>query len=178
MSQDIAPTQMIPVVTNQGNTPICQSMRWGLVPFWSKMAKPKFASFNARVETVKQKPTFRNAYAKAHTCLIPASGYYEWTGERGHKIKHFIRHQDDSPLVMAGLWEHWQQGDNAFNSCTIITRAAISSLSELHPRMPLILDKENARHWLQPNSLRFDVLLTSLQQYEGYTLSLNIASPN
>lgn len=165
MSLDIAPTQMIPVVINQDNTPVCQGMRWGLVPFWSKTAKPKFASFNARVETIKQKPTFRNAYAKAQTCLIPASGYYEWTGERGHKIKHFIHHQDESPLVMAGLWEHWQQGDSGFNSCTIITRAATSSLNELHPRMPLILNKESARTWLQADKQQLEPQLTSLPQY-------------
>ncbi len=73
LSMNIAPTQNIPVVVQQSGRTQTTNMRWGLIPSWSKTAKPKYATFNARAETVRQKPSFRDACRNAQTCLIPAS---------------------------------------------------------------------------------------------------------
>lgn len=174
LSMNIAPTQNIPVVARQSGRTQTKNMRWGLVPSWSKTAKPKYATFNARAETAQQKPSFRDACRNAQTCLIPASGYYEWSGEKGHKTKHFIQLKNKTPLVMAGLWAFWTQGEQRLYSCTILTRAAVPLLGNIHPRMPIILDKQNARNWLQPApEFNPGLQLDHLQRYDTYPLTVN-----
>ncbi len=174
LSMNIAPTQNIPVVAQQSGKTQAKSMRWGLVPAWSKTPKPKYASYNARVETVQQKPSFRDACRNAQTCLVPASGYYEWSGEKGHKTKHYIQLENETPLVMAGLWAFWTQGEQRLFSCTILTRAAVPSLADIHPRMPLILNKQDARNWLEPSSgFALGSQLDHLQQYDSYPLTVS-----
>jgi len=171
MDMNIAPTQTIPVVVQQSGQTQTKNMRWGLVPTWSRTAKPKFATFNARAETAQQKPSFRDACSNAQTCLIPASGYYEWSGEKGHKTKYFIRMQNQLPLVMAGLWAFWMQSEQWLFSCTVLTRSAVPSLMGIHPRMPLILNKQDAINWLEPSpDLSLKKQLHHLQQYDRYPL--------
>ena len=175
LSMDIAPGQSIPVVIQDGDGPHTKNMRWGLVPAWSDTPRPRYATFNARIESVSSKPAFRGACGRKQSCLVPASGYYEWTGEKGHKIKHYIRFRDDSPLVMAGLWDVWRAGGEELYSCTILTRSAISRIAEIHPRMPLILSKRDARSWLEqaPGSQ-----LESLQVYDDLELAVSAPPPS
>jgi len=151
---NIAPTQMVPAFTGEGGF----AMRWGLVPSWSKEPTTKYATFNARAESVTDKPTFRQAWKQSNTCLIPAIGYYEWKGAKGNKQPYFIRPEDDAPLVMAGLWETWQQ-DHSYLSCTIITQPSSGALEELHSRMPLMLSHAQAEQWLHDGTAVFEQLL-------------------
>lgn len=138
---NVAPTQIIPAVQAQGTFP----MRWGLVPTWSKEASPKYATFNARLESVSDKPAFRNAWRHSQTCLIPARGYYEWRTEQGAKQPYFIHAPEDPGLlVFAGLWE-LREGQY---SCTILTRESAGVLSQLHSRMPVMLSPGDALSWL------------------------------
>lgn len=139
---NVAPTQTIPVVTREGT----QAMRWGLIPAWAKDEKIAYSTFNARLESAKEKPAFRHAWQKSQTCLIPALGYYEWRPEQGRKQPYFIHAADtDEPLVFAGLWE---QRDDSF-SCTMLTQPAIpENMAHLHPRMPVMLDLDQAESWL------------------------------
>src|ERR1700710_207202 len=85
------------------------TMRWGLVPFfWKKSLKELPATFNARAGTVAEKPMFRSAF-KERRCIIPASGFYEWTGEKGAKQPHLFTAADGAPvLAFAGLWDRWR----------------------------------------------------------------------
>lgn len=138
---NVAPTQIIPAVQAQGTF----AMRWGLVPAWSKEASPKYATFNARLESVADKPAFRNAWRRSQTCLIPALGYFEWRTEQGAKQPYFVHSQEDSSLlVFAGLWE---QREGQY-SCTILTRESAGELAQLHSRMPVMLSPGDARSWL------------------------------
>lgn len=138
---NIAPTQIIPATQAQGTFP----MRWGLVPSWSKEPSPKYATFNARLESVSDKPAFRNAWRHSQTCLIPALGYYEWRTEQGVKQPYFIHPlQEQGLVVFAGLWEI---REGAY-SCTILTRESAGDLARLHGRMPVMLAPEDARSWL------------------------------
>lgn len=174
LSMNIAPSQSIPVVIQESARPTTRMMRWGLVPSWSKNSKPKFSTFNARAESVKEKPAFRGAFSRGQTCLVPASGYYEWTGEKGHKTRHYIHFENDSPLVMAGLWDYWRGDGETVYSCTILTRSAVSRIAEIHPRMPLILPREDAREWLLGSPAG---LLQSVLAYRDYALVVS-APPN
>src|SRR3954451_11889590 len=98
-------------------------MRWGLIPgWWKKSAKEVPATFNARAESVAAKPMFRSAF-KERRCIIPASGFYEWTGEKAAKQPHLFTAADGSPvLAFAGLWDRWRDPDSGDEvlSCTII----------------------------------------------------------
>ncbi len=144
--RNIAPTQMVGGVSAQGT----QSMRWGLVPAWSKEPLTRYATFNARLEAVAEKPAFRSAWKAGRRCLIPAGGYYEWKTHAGRKLPYFIHRKDEGPVVFGGLWEHWhdaQTGESVL-SCSILTKAATDGLAGLHARMPVMLQREDADAWL------------------------------
>jgi putative SOS response-associated peptidase YedK len=126
----------------------CHAMRWGLVPFWSKEISNKYATFNARIESIDEKPAFRNAWRKNQKCLIPAQGYYEWQSEEGGKQPYFVTPYDEQPLVFAGLWDECMIGDGKLSSCTIITTESKDELAPLHDRMPVLLGVDSAKRWL------------------------------
>jgi len=103
---NIAPTTQIEVLrpAETGGNELVQ-MRWGLVPgWWKKPLKDLPATFNARAETVAEKPMFRTAF-KTRRCIIPASGFYEWTGKAGAKTPHYFSARCGEPLALAALWE-------------------------------------------------------------------------
>ena len=126
-------------------------MRWGMVAPWSKEFGGKFATFNARIETVADKPTFHNAWKKKQRCLVPMAGYYEWIGSKGNKQAMYITDRDTGGLVTAGLYESW--GDDGLLSCTILTAPANDELFHIHPRMPIMLTPESAQLWLNGSGL-------------------------
>ena len=123
-----------------------EKMRWGLVPDWAESFETTYSTFNARIETVAEKPSFKSAWNKAQRCLIPMAGYYEWQGEKGNKQPYYVTDRFAGGLVMAGLYESWKLG--GFLSCTILTKPADEAMSELHSRMPLLLSPDNAKDWL------------------------------
>jgi putative SOS response-associated peptidase YedK len=126
----------------------CHAMRWGLVPSWSREISSKYATFNARIESIESKPAFRSAWQKNQKCLIPALGYYEWQTEEGLKQPYFVTSYDEQPLVFAGLWDECMIGDGKLTSCTIITTESKDELASLHDRMPVMLGVDSARRWL------------------------------
>ena len=107
---NIRPTDPVHVV-RQGETgrQLCQ-MRWGFVPHWARALNDGPLLINARAETLAEKPAFRAA-ARARRCLIPASWFYEWTGEKGAKQPWKIAAPDDTPLALAGLWQEWGEAE-------------------------------------------------------------------
>src|SRR2546430_6040647 len=77
-------------------------MRWQLIPpWWKKSLKELPATFNARAETVAEKPMFRDAFRRSR-CLIPASGYYEWQDTPGGKQPYCFTRRDGAPVTIAG----------------------------------------------------------------------------
>jgi putative SOS response-associated peptidase YedK len=103
---NIAPTQKAPILAHADNGYTIKATRWGLVPPWAKDEKIGSNLINARVETAADKPSFRAAFGKRR-CLLPASGYFEWKGEAGHKQPYFIHAPEGHALMFAGLWEGW-----------------------------------------------------------------------
>ena len=144
---NITPSQDIPVVRAGDDGRELAMARWGLVPGWSKDARPKYSTINARVESVAEKPTYRAAF-RHKRCLIPADGFYEWQKRGDRKIPHYIRMQDESVFAFAGLWEHWQGEQEVFDSCAIITLPANGVMTTIHTRMPAILAAHDYDAWL------------------------------
>ena len=148
---NIAPTTPVGVILFADGVRQGSVFHWGLIPSWSKDPKVAYRMFNARGETVASKPSFRSAF-KRRRCLIPADGFYEWKkGPGKEKQPYHIGLADEGPLAFAGLWEKWlsPEGSEIF-SCTIITTSANSLLSDLHERMPVILEPEDFSRWLDP----------------------------
>jgi len=147
---NIAPTQFIAAVRHdEQNDPELAMLRWGLVPFWAKDPSIGNRMINARAETVAEKPSFRNAYKKRR-CLILADGFYEWRKEGDGKTPYFISLADGSPFAFAGLWEDWssKESDENLQTTAIITTAASDFMAQLHQRMPVVMQPEQAERWL------------------------------
>lgn len=145
---NIAPTQTVPFVRlDENGEQTVEDGRWWLVPHWAK-EMPKAAMFNARIETADTSPAFRDAF-KSRRCLIPADGFYEWTkADDGGKDPWLIQLPGGAPYAFAGLWAY--NSALAVTSCTIITAPSIAPISQIHGRMPIILDPEVFDPWLNP----------------------------
>ncbi|MDP0925693.1 SOS response-associated peptidase [Paracoccus onubensis] len=140
---NIKPTQDVWTFDDDGAPALA---RWWLIPSWHKgdLKDWKATTFNARIEDAAKKPAYRGPW-KYGRCLIPAGGYYEWTGEKGSKQPHFIRNAgNEETLWFAGLSSVWQD----MLTCTIVTRAANDMVDAVHHRMPVILNTEERDAWL------------------------------
>jgi putative SOS response-associated peptidase YedK len=151
---NVAPTQQVPIIAigKAGDRRIV-SARWGLQPSWMEKDPPTGPLFNARGETVAEKPSFRTAFAR-HRCLIPADGFYEWKREGKARLPHFISRTDGAPMAFAGLWaaRPGPDGGPAAVSCTIVTCAAADDFKPLHDRFPVVLEAGDWAAWLDPGS--------------------------
>ena len=147
---NIAPTTAIDVVRMAPAGPELVPMRWGFIPgWWKKTAREAPSTFNARAETVAEKPMFRSAFRRT-PCIVPASGYYEWRPAEGGKQPYFISAADGSVLSIAGLWDEWRDRETgeAILSCTLIVTAANELTRSIHDRMPVLLGREDLDAWL------------------------------
>ena len=167
---NIAPSNFIPVIKAPQ---LIDFLQWGLKPKWLE-DKNKNGFINARVETLSEKPAFRESFRKRR-CLILADGYFEWKLLGRTKQPFYIRRKDRSVFAFAGIWE----GD----SCAIITTAAFSHLSELHARMPLILPAKAYDTWLNVASKVGSLTLSLLnplqsEELEIYPVSTRMNDPS
>jgi putative SOS response-associated peptidase YedK len=151
---DLRPTDSAPIVRlDRAGARECVLARWGLVPFWAKELKFGNRCINARAETVATTAAFKAAY-KARRCLVPVSAFYEWTGEKGHKLKWRISLPAEPLFALAGLWEWWRdparKDEPGVETYTIITTEASAQLAPIHDRMPVIVPESRYAAWLDP----------------------------
>jgi len=164
---NIAPTQMIAAITEIENLREVSLFKWGLIPKWAKDDSIGSKLINARAETVREKPSFREAF-RSHRCIIPASGFYEWQKTaKGAKQPFYFYVKEKEVFGFAGLWEEWldKQTGELTETCTIITTEANDVLKLVHDRMPVILKSENYRQWLDPKEKNTDRLQKLLASY-------------
>jgi len=125
-------------------------MRWGLVPSWwgKPLKEMRMATFNARAESVAEKPMFRDSF-KRRRCLIPASGYYEWKNTPDGKQPYYFTRRDGQVMTIAGLWSDWtdKATGEKLMSCTMVITEPNASAAEIHDRMPVILEAEHFDQW-------------------------------
>ena len=145
----IAPTQPVAIIrTGYNKKREFALVRWGLIPDWVKDPGAFTTLINARAETVLEKPSFRNAM-KYRRCLFPVNGFYEWKGSRGHRQPYYISEQDDNPIGLAGIWEHWMGAEGSeLESAAIITTIPNSDIARIHDRMPVVISPEDYEGWL------------------------------
>ena len=159
---NIAPTQPVPVVVLENGGRHFRLMRWGLVPAWVKDPRQFTLLINARAETVRDKPAFKNAIRRRR-CLIPADGYYEWHVSEGRKRPYFIHRRDGQPVGFAALAETWM-GPNGeeFDGVAIVTAAASRDLAVLHHRVPVTIAPEAFERWLDGRACDADEVMALL----------------
>ena len=147
---NIAPTQYIATVRADelGDRGLAM-LYWGLVPSWAKEKSIGARMINARGETLREKPSFRNAY-KRRRCLVLADGYYEWQRSGGVKQPYFIAFASGEPFGIAGLWESWRDpaSGEPLESCCLVTTAPAASVAHVHDRMPVIVPAAAHAEWL------------------------------
>lgn len=143
-----APTQILPVITNASPSGI-SFFHWGLIPSWAKDKSISSKLINARSETIAEKASFKNAL-KNRRCLVLADGFYEWKkSNKKSKIPYRIFLSTRELFAFAGLWEEFEDEDqNIIHTFTIITTIANRSISKIHERMPVILDRNSEQLWL------------------------------
>ena len=139
---NIAPTQESFVVRLKDGKRELDSMRWGLVPWFSKDTKGAARMINAQSETADVKPAFRDAWANGR-CLVVADGFYEWPEP---KRPRFVTLKDNAPFAFAGLWDMW--GAEKLKTFAILTTTPNEFMAEVHNRMPVMLAPEAWSKWL------------------------------
>ena len=164
-SYNVAPSQQAAVVCATDTGPSLRPLTWGFVPAWAKdlkMPKP----INARAETLGQKPMFREGF-RASRCLVLCNGYYEWRRDAdGSKQPFHITLEDGAPFVMAGLWaQNTTLTAEVIESFCVITTEASEFCRDVHPRMPVILQRTHHREWLKASSLDLDAATAMLTNY-------------
>jgi putative SOS response-associated peptidase YedK len=183
-SYNIAPTQPIPVIPNDGENRL-DFFRWGLIPSWTKADQVgKYNLINARSETAAEKASFKASYRRRR-CLILADGFYEWSKSNSGKGKtpYYFTLKDQSPFAFAGLWDVWYspEGD-PLKSAAILTTDPNQVVKPIHQRMPVILHPDDYQTWLDPKEggpEKFQPLLEpySPDDMQTYPVSTYVNSP-
>lgn len=154
-------------------SPEVKVFRWGLIPFWTKTesdaAKIRTKTYNARAESIFQKPSFR-PYIRTQRCIVPSTGWFDWRHVYGKKIPYFIYVRDQPIFSMAGIFANWKNPhtDQSVYTFTIITTQANQLMSYIHNtnfRMPVLLCKENEEKWLYPQ-LKDNDIKSLLQPFD------------
>ena len=145
---NIAPGQEIIAIINDGNNNRVGHLKWGFIPSFAKDEKIGFSMINAKSETIDEKISFRQSFQNRR-CLILADSFYEWKRVGKDKTPMRIKKIDGKIFAMAGIWNTYTRPDGVkVHSCAIITTSANKLVGEIHDRMPVILNKEDQKVWL------------------------------
>ncbi len=181
-SFNVAPSQNVLSVINDGESNRLVYFRWGLIPTWAKDKNIGYKMINARAETLTEKPSYRNAYKKRR-CIIVADSFYEWKRiDDKTKIPMLIKLKSNELFGLAGLWETWKSNDETIHSCTIITTKPNELVADIHDRMPVILKPQAEQTWLAPsitdtNQLNSLLIPFDTNSMEAYQVSPLVNSP-
>lgn len=147
-----------PIITNEQPQQI-QLFQWGLIPAWAPNQDLRKLTLNARIETIHEKPSFKDCVAQR--CLILADGFFEWKWLDGwgkSKQKYALSLPDMEVFAFAGLWSEWRlpETNQKIHSYTLLTTEAEGLMREIHnskKRMPIILNREGEQAWLKEGQL-------------------------
>ncbi|MCU1302697.1 MAG: hypothetical protein JWQ87_2981 [Candidatus Sulfotelmatobacter sp.] len=181
---NIAPTQPVLVIRRKPKTSVRELSlaQWGLIPHWTKDPSLSSKLINARSETIREKPAFRDAFI-SRRCLIPADGFYEWERTSNGKQPYCFEMNDGEMFAFAGIWDRWTGNDGrAIETCSILTTTANDTASKVHNRMPVILDRHNYDVWLDPEFANMGELSGLLKPWTDermrcYPVSSRVNSP-
>jgi putative SOS response-associated peptidase YedK len=164
---NIAPTQDVITIINDGSKNRVGLLKWGLIPPFAKDEKIGASMINAKSETLMEKPSFRSSF-QMKRCVILADSFYEWKREENEKTPMRIGLNNNQIFPMAGLWSTFIRPDGTkIHSTTIITTRANELMSKIHDRMPVILDDESVKTWLNPRNQDLNMLSEVLKPFDS-----------
>lgn len=180
---NIAPAQDVPIIvrTKEGKNQL-KRIRWGLIPFWAKEPSIGYKFINARSETVSTKPSFRKAFLNQR-CIVPATGFYEWMRKSNDKVPFFFVPKKDKLFSFAGIYDIWKDVSGMqIVTFAILTTEANDKISEIHDRMPVILEKDEEDIWLDPNIHEIEALIPLFDPFpasdmQSFVVSRSVNSP-
>lgn len=147
---NICPTTIVDVVISGDGTRSLVPMRRGLIPGWWKksLKELRLATFNARAETIAERPMFRDSFNRRR-CLMPVSGYYEWADTLDGKRPYYFTRRDGQVLTIAAVQDGWVDPATreAVRSCTMVITEPNKFVAEVHNRMPVILEATDFEQW-------------------------------
>ena len=168
ISFNVAPTSRVLGIVNSIGGPSVVSFSWGLVPRWAPDVSRAASLINARIETVAEKPSFRDLVAQ-HRCVLPMDGYFEWKEQLRHdamkpikqpyyfSARSHSRYSQQGVLAVAGLWTAWkdpnQSGGQFVHTAVALTTDANDMVSQVHHRMPVLLDRSGVANWLDEKNI-------------------------
>jgi putative SOS response-associated peptidase YedK len=164
---NVAPGQDVIAIINDGKKNRVGLLRWGFLPSFAKDEKLAYSMINAKSETLTEKPAYQEAF-KSKRCIILADGFYEWKKDKSDKKPLYIHQKDKSLFPMAGLWSTWSKEDGTkVHTCTIVTTEANQLMEPIHDRMPVILEAESKKLWLNPFEKNTNTLSKILKPYDS-----------
>lgn len=172
---NIAPTQVVAVIglKPDGTTRGVALLRWGLVPYWSNSSTSGPRLVNVRAESV----TFKfGEQFREKRCLIPATGFYEWSSVGGKKLARNFRMNSGLVFAFAGLWDVWRGEAKPLLTCCLITTHANDLVRPVHDRMPVIMPRESYGEWLDPGTSE-GRLLSLLKPYPADEMTVAEVGP-
>ncbi|MEE9333182.1 MAG: SOS response-associated peptidase [Granulosicoccaceae bacterium] len=175
---NIAPTQTLDVVQWQNQQATLSSMRWGLLPAWAKPGQFSAPLINARSETIRTKPSFRQLIATQRV-LVPINGFYEWRREGKIKTPFHVYPKDHAAMFLGGVYQQAsdkknEDGKDKKSEVAIVTTAANSMFEKIHHRLPVILPMDKALSWIDNDDA--DTIDALMQAASNDTLSLKQVS--
>lgn len=179
----IFPHGSFPVVIEEDGHRIVKEMNYSLIPNWSNVRKPKFSTYNCRLETICEKPTWRTP-VQSRRCLVGLTSFFEscYQGSHSGNVVEFIS-QNEELLVAAGIWEQWvdKTTGELVNSFAIITHIPNDFIKSVgHDRSPLFLPQATdvLERWLKPHSISCQSAKDFLLENKIYPeLSVKIERP-
>lgn len=149
-----------PVITNKSPESV-QLFNWGLIPFWAKDNTIRKSTLNARIETVTELPSYRDAVK--NRCLVIADGFFEWQWldvKGKDKQQYQITLPNEEAFAFAGIYSEWtdKSTGEVLNTYSILTTEANPLMAKIHnikKRMPVILTPENEMDWLNGSEVKY-----------------------
>ncbi len=156
---NIAPTDSHWIMRMEHEDRELRAAQWGLINYWAKDAKSGYKQINARAQTLGTRPAFRDAF-KSRRCVVPADGFFEWTGPKDSRQPIWFHRGDGGLLLFAGLFEYWRPAPNEWElTFTIVTTTPNATIEPVHDRMPVILPDEAVDEWWYTRTESLDALL-------------------
>ncbi|MGE5523216.1 MAG: SOS response-associated peptidase [Rhodospirillaceae bacterium] len=152
---NVAPTDVMPITILRDGVPVVVSARWGLVGRKAADVKSGARKIVAPCEKLTTWAEYRVPYRAKQRCLVPACGFYEWTGSPAERQPYYFLSPEHTLLAFAGLWEQWTQPDGKpLLSYTIITTEPNDLSRRFHDRMPVVLEEKDYGEWLTSDDPR------------------------
>lgn len=169
---------LVPVILDE-NPAICTTANWGLIPFWAKDKKIQKQTLNAKIETVAEKPSFKNNYNRR--CLVLVKGFYEWKwlDDKGkEKHKHFLTLPNSEIISLGGIYGNWTDKETGeeLTTFSIVTTQANELMAEIHNtkhRMPVVLTKAMEKEWLNDREIQD----FAFPNHEADLIAVNLDEP-